>query len=944
MSKTNFDRKLFVTVVCLIVVISLLPIVPMKVSASLDKTQADAIDWITQRGNERWAVDYDNAYGVQCVDLIKYYYNWLGGFSTLGNAKTYYDGTCTYNGTTGYPDGWYADTNPAPGSIIAFGAYGDSGIGSNGHVGLVYSVSGTTVYTVETNYTSAEHDGDPNYAYAKFITRNNPSGCVYIHPDFAIVNGIERKMNSVLTVYPTGSYFTVASSSSGCTSSNHDTVNGNWCYGCYLPNIPARGGLPSGAEVNHEADTCCGFASYVFYCIFGHSKNVNTTVKSSGPVFGDMVFTGSHWFIYLSEDSSNYYVYDANGYNGAKNKVIYDNYYPKSAVSSLTVYHANNYDEVSGTNIISWASIPDGEYYLVQASSGKQLDVSGGVDANNTNVQIHEANDTTAQKWAISASANGYKIKPLCTVSRVLNSYGTTVNVGNNVNLWDSIDDNTQRWLFEPVNGGYIIHNAGNINCVLDVVDGSNVFLNIYNPNSTTEVWRLESVDVNTPLTIQSISVYQLPNKYNYQLGEPFNPEGLVLEVLYSNNQYDYITDGFTVSGFDSSTPGTKTITVEYSGATTEFTVTAQAPQIDIVTEQGSKRITINNFKEYTISIDGDEDYFTTEVVLDLDFDAHVVLTAEDSTDFAYWRNSANVIVSREPEFEFYVTTAETYTAVYNTKARDKVTVVFESLFDQVISRTQLTLSGIDSLVMPAGPNRFGYTFTGWQYGISEIRTIAAAALATTDISDDVIIVKPVYVINSATKSITVINGTGTGNYAIETSITVTPNTAPAGQKFSHWINGSGTIVSYRPDYTFFVMTDETLTAVYVDQNAVVTPTGIATIMSIVKDTDNRKISFASFANVPNGFTIKNAGVIATSEAAIGSDAAQFTTENAMYVRGSASASTSSRFIWTKSNVGAETWYVRAFITYSDTSGNTFTIYGDIVSASLNIEDYQVED
>lgn len=161
-------------------------------------------------------------------------------------------------------------------------------------------------------------------------------------------SGIQEKLNKVRAVYDTGSYFTTASSTAKCSSYNHDVMNGEWCQGCYLPNIPSRGGLPSGGAVGYASDTCCGFASYVFYCVFGHNHTTNTNCTSA-PVFGDLVFTGSHWFIYLSEDSTNYYVYDANGYNGGKNKVIYNNYYPKSSVSALTVYHAANYNQINNT-------------------------------------------------------------------------------------------------------------------------------------------------------------------------------------------------------------------------------------------------------------------------------------------------------------------------------------------------------------------------------------------------------------------------------------------------------------------------------------------------------------------------------------------------------------------------------------------------------------------
>ena len=331
--------------------------------------------------------------------------------------------------------------------------------------------------------------------------------------------GVQKKLNQILKVYPSGSYFTVASSTTECTSSNHDILNGVWCQGCYLPSIPARGGLPSGAAVEYRADTCCGFASYVFYCIFGHNHVTNTTVKYGSPVLGDLVFTGSHWFIYLSEDSTNYYVYDANGYNGGKNKVIYNNYYPKSAVSSLTVYHANNYNDVNGASSVSWASVSPGEYYFVNVATRKQLDVQSGGDYNGCNVAVYGANTSDAQRWVISGNSNGYKIKPKCTASRVLNCYGTTVSSGNNVNLWDSVDDNTQRWVFEKVSNGYVIHSAGNTNCVLDVDETGNVCVCTY-AGRASQVWSLKKTTVaptptDTPTpTPKPVNSIRVPNVY----------------------------------------------------------------------------------------------------------------------------------------------------------------------------------------------------------------------------------------------------------------------------------------------------------------------------------------------------------------------------------------------------------------------------------------------
>ena len=173
------------------------------------------------------------------------------------------------------------------------------------------------------------------------------------HAD-AATDGIQKKIDSIAAVYPSGSYFTP--DGGPCYEWSH--YNGDSpCSGCALRNIPARGNLPAGSEVGLDYSECAGFANYVFYCIYGHNC-WNDTTNTSSPVFGDLVKvsnseTGVHWFIYLGDShpvhGSGYYcVYDSNGYDYASyNEVKYGNYYPKAGTTIQTIFHANNYDKVN---------------------------------------------------------------------------------------------------------------------------------------------------------------------------------------------------------------------------------------------------------------------------------------------------------------------------------------------------------------------------------------------------------------------------------------------------------------------------------------------------------------------------------------------------------------------------------------------------------------------
>ncbi len=76
---------------------------------------------------------------------------------------------------------------------------------------------------------------------------------------------------------------------------------------------------------------------------------------------------------------------------------------------------------------------------------------------------------------------------------------------------------------------------------------------------------------------IVSINV-TAPTKTVYAVGAPLNQTGMVVTALYSDYTTKVITDGFTVSGFDSTTAGTKTVTVNYKGAIATFSVIVETP------------------------------------------------------------------------------------------------------------------------------------------------------------------------------------------------------------------------------------------------------------------------------------------------------------------------------------------------------------------------------
>ena len=64
------------------------------------------------------------------------------------------------------------------------------------------------------------------------------------------------------------------------------------------------------------------------------------------------------------------------------------------------------------------------------------------------------------------------------------------------------------------------------------------------------------------------------PIKTEYDLGEALVTTGLVITAHYNDGEVKIVTGGYTTSGFDSTTPGEKTVTVTYGGKSDTFMVT----------------------------------------------------------------------------------------------------------------------------------------------------------------------------------------------------------------------------------------------------------------------------------------------------------------------------------------------------------------------------------
>lgn len=150
-------KKLLCLLLALVMVLGLLPsvwaeetseaMVPrVEETIQTSKTQSDAVAWArSQIGN---ALDYDGAYGCQCVDLIYYYYAYLGETPRGGNASNY-----AWNSL---PDGW-SRISYSSGYVASPGDIAVWDYDSIGHVAIVESASASQLILIQQNYNNQQY-------------------------------------------------------------------------------------------------------------------------------------------------------------------------------------------------------------------------------------------------------------------------------------------------------------------------------------------------------------------------------------------------------------------------------------------------------------------------------------------------------------------------------------------------------------------------------------------------------------------------------------------------------------------------------------------------------------------------------------------------------------------------------------------------------------------
>lgn len=282
--------------------------------------------------------------------------------------------------------------------------------------------------------------------------------------------------------------------------------------------------------------------------------------------------------------------------------------------------------------------------------------------------------------------------------------------------------------------------------------------------------------------------------------------------------------------------------------------------------------------------------------------------------EFDYWEENGKA-VSSSTEYLLTVTEDTELKAQFKPIQGNGYKVVFKDINGAVLGVQEVTDGILNEI--PVGiqePSKPGRIFEGWDKTFP--MTVTENTVVTARYSND----------TAAGYTVTADGETAASNVPFDTKVTVTAATVKDGKPFSYW-ESEGKIVSYRNIYTFFVSGDIALTAVY-GAAAVVVPEVVTSPNVLIS---GGKMSFVSQVSIPEGYGMIECGTL------ISWTEGDFTVNTAGVTKVKARSQTEAgQYMASLTNVGlGATRYARGYLVYEDGKGSVITVYGRIVSGTM---------
>lgn len=437
------------------------------VRAASDYTQNDAVAWVREQSGK--GLDYDGRYGVQCVDLILYYYKYLVGYTVSGNATDYITNALPAGWTRiSYYDGFVAQ----PGDVAVWRGFG-SGDYQYGHIGIVMSADANGFVSAEQNYKGSNEACKTDLWRGSYTMSPYGKIACVIRPNFKASIPSEPAHGS----YQEEGYYPVISDGDYHIVSS---LGDQW----WLTN--AGFSMDNGGNVQlwQYDDMECEEHLYHFEFIPDGKGIGRGFYKITNKLSGKCID------VYGNPDANT--LYDTSGKRRNVQQWDYD---------------------INGSAAQQWAinEIDGGEkgmlYTFQVRSSGYYMDVESGTAASGTNISMWEGNGSAAQQWRLIPWAptvgrtiddGTYQLAPYAAEEKVLSASGNNPQKGANIELNAYKGDYRHTFDIRYLGNGYysIINQYSGAS--LDVADasrrlGTNIQLWEYAEGKDAQKWIIKS-------------------------------------------------------------------------------------------------------------------------------------------------------------------------------------------------------------------------------------------------------------------------------------------------------------------------------------------------------------------------------------------------------------------------------------------------------------------
>ncbi len=516
MSK-NYFKKAFVVFMNLVILMTVLPNISIKVNAAYDNTHINtgnqredivkvAETQIGYHEGENNDTKYNRWNGkISGYPVSGYGYPWCHCFvswcanqanistniipRTAGTStgKSFFVKQGTYKQSAANGGNYI----PQRGDIIYYGSGS-----SPSHVGIVSSCNGSTVYTIEGNYSDKVGTraislsnsyiigyGVPNYNLGSNPnppTPNNDDELGIPYPRPQVSSTVWLGKNGITS----GNYVRWLQTALNKADNAGLAVDGQFGSGttAAVKNFQKKYGLTQDGQA--------GTATINKLVELLKSSTVpkgNEMSKGAGQTIAD----GDYW---IESALSKRYLVDING----------DNY---DTINGTNLkMHIWNSDTFGKYDVFTFKYLNNGFYQITQRTTNMSIDVNEASKERGANVQMWTSSDSTAQQWSITKTSDGYKLQAKCN-GFCLDVYGGNVENNSNLNVWEDNGTKAQRFNFIPyvpkgnemskgagqtiADGDYWIESALSKRYLVDIngdnydtINGTNLKMHIWNSDT----------------------------------------------------------------------------------------------------------------------------------------------------------------------------------------------------------------------------------------------------------------------------------------------------------------------------------------------------------------------------------------------------------------------------------------------------------------------------